>query len=259
MKNGPRDEPTGYGRPPVEHQFKKGVSGNPKGRPKRPKPPQVTDPLHFAAQPANQIWLEEAYRPVTIREDGKSVTMPLIQAVIRRCLMSAASSNDRFAQRAILQHVGEVEKSIREGRIECFQSMLRYKSEQKALLEEAAAGGYSLPEPVPHPDDIILDLELGIAHISGPRTEHEKAQFELLLAYREDAQFTVTESASAFARARKGQRKQEWLGSWKSAQRRYDKINDNLPKRYRVNLKDRCRDEDASRSGSQQTRPWPGE
>lgn len=39
---GPADYKVGYGKPPLHSRFKKGQSGNPKGRPKKPKPDAAT-------------------------------------------------------------------------------------------------------------------------------------------------------------------------------------------------------------------------
>ena len=66
----------GYGRPPAEHRFQKGRSGNPGGRPQQSKnKPRQFDP---AGQPTDNLILEEAYRPVTIREGERTIELPAI-------------------------------------------------------------------------------------------------------------------------------------------------------------------------------------
>ena len=65
----------GYAKPPAKSQFKPGQSGNVKGRPrKKPKPsgvPQGWD------QRYKNIFLEEAYRTILIREGDKTIKIPL--------------------------------------------------------------------------------------------------------------------------------------------------------------------------------------
>jgi|GEM_PF-6172724 len=93
----------GYGRPPKETQYRKGQSGNPKGKPKgtrsRPRPP---------AERLASLMLEEAYRPVTINEDGREITLPMAQAVFRS-LAAAASRGEARAQAMFLKLVSATE------------------------------------------------------------------------------------------------------------------------------------------------------
>src|ERR1700730_16482126 len=88
------DEPreqyaVGFGKPPVEGRFKKGTSGNPKGRRK-------------GSQNALSMYREIAYELVNVSENGQTKTMTRIKAALYR-LMSKALLGDLRAMRAILE------------------------------------------------------------------------------------------------------------------------------------------------------------
>ena len=90
-----RRHPTvGYGHPPEAHRFKPGQSGNPRGRPKGAT-------AHTPAQQLKRltkIVLEEAARPIPLRDGDRTVTVPMLEAIIRRLAVDAAKGEPR-AQR----------------------------------------------------------------------------------------------------------------------------------------------------------------
>lgn len=94
----------GYGRPPVEHRFKKGRSGNPKGRPKA-SPNEVENDL-------SQLILREARRPVRILENGRPRRLTAQQAIVRRMFVSGMTGDPRSA-RISMELVRTAEKSAK--------------------------------------------------------------------------------------------------------------------------------------------------
>jgi hypothetical protein len=72
---------TGYMKPPKQNQFKKGKSGNPKGRPKQIENPYL-------------VLQKVLKRKVQIKNDGRKI--PLYEALMRR-LKELAISGDRRA------------------------------------------------------------------------------------------------------------------------------------------------------------------
>jgi Family of unknown function (DUF5681) len=87
----------GYGRPPLHSRFRRGKSGNPTGRPRRGE-----------ADRAQMLIWKEAYRLLTVREGDKVTRMPVLQAVWRSLLASAAKGNVS-AVRAVIKFVHDVE------------------------------------------------------------------------------------------------------------------------------------------------------
>jgi hypothetical protein len=75
----------GYGRPPRETRFQPGRSGNPRGRPKKPKSIQ-------------ERFERELARKVAVREDGRVRKIPKIDLWVRRVVADAIKSSHQASR-----------------------------------------------------------------------------------------------------------------------------------------------------------------
>lgn len=105
IKAPPKDA-VGYGRPPKQHQFKPGQSGNPKGRPK-------------GAPTLQEIMAKEATKHVKIKQGENIVTVSKMEALARR-VFSKALEGDLAAARVIFQLAAEPEAAANAGSEEPF-------------------------------------------------------------------------------------------------------------------------------------------
>lgn len=78
----------GYGKPPKNTQFKKGKSGNPRGRPPKDKNPKVwnIDDLRLKV-------LAIGNHPVNVTIDGEQLPMPTILAIYTQLYKKALTGN----------------------------------------------------------------------------------------------------------------------------------------------------------------------
>jgi hypothetical protein len=241
----------GYGKPPVEHRFKKGQSGNPLGRPRKERSAAARHPanrLLGSHEPTNQLILEEAYRLVKVR-DGETVReMPVNQAVLRAMLQNALKGN-RLAQRDFTMLLRTIEAEQKALQTQYFQELASYKWDAEKEIARCRQLGVEPPAMVPHPDDIRLDFNTGTALVEGPFSREDKEQFDKLVERRDLAAAEVANAASSYKRSRSAFKKTMWMSEWLHEQRLFDIINDRLPDRYRTHLEHRNYSEGASRPG----------
>jgi hypothetical protein len=136
----------GKGKPPKEHQWPKGQSGNPRGRPKKAVG-GLSDP------DVGEIILAEGSKTITLTEGGKPCTMPAIQAATRAMLVSAIKGNSH-AQRSFVQMVANAQTQQQKRQEEEIVTALALKIQLEALRNQwLAKGRHEMDMPL-HPADI---------------------------------------------------------------------------------------------------------
>jgi hypothetical protein len=125
----------GYGKPPVEHQFRKGQSGNPNGRPRKPRPKPVDHPEAVA-----EVLTAVLSRKTRVKIDGKTVEVTLFEAIMLRLVNDAAMGKDRAVKQVLLLRNEAINRSA--------NSEMELSPAGRAVLEEALAQ-YGSPDNDP--------------------------------------------------------------------------------------------------------------
>jgi hypothetical protein len=166
---------TGYKRPPRHSQFRKGQSGNPKGRPK------VEKVSGFVS--AFALTLKEAERTITVREGDKVNQISTIEAV-HRAQSAAALKGSAYAQKHIIETYQRAERARRCEIRESNEWWSGYVRDQRDAHAHAIRNGLPAPTTLPHPDDVVIDSERGVSFI-GPFDEASADRLLTTLAMRD--------------------------------------------------------------------------
>src|SRR5690606_18262534 len=98
--------------------------------------------------------------------------------------------------------VRQVEDRKANEHLTAMENAFEYKQKWTAELERRRKFGIEEPDPVPHPDDIIIDMRTGHVRTDGPLDEREKRDWDERLARRAAAQEEVNAFAERYRRAR---------------------------------------------------------
>ena len=100
--------------------------------------------------------LDEATRPVTVREGDKVSEIPAMQALIRT-MFRAAAQGDTKAGRQLLEVIARAETGRTASALEILEHAIQYKEKYGPIFEQREREGLDPLDIYPHPDDLIIN------------------------------------------------------------------------------------------------------
>lgn len=205
----------GYGRPPAEHRFRPGESGNPRGRPKgaKNKLPRLNE------ERLKSIVMAEAYRGIKVNDGVRQVTIPMAQAVMRAIAMKAVKGDHR-SQRLFSELLNETERANKALHDAWMDTALDYKKAWERDIARARQLGLPEPDPVPHPDHIDIDMRTGEVVIDDPFTPKQREAGRQLVQVIFDTDEEIGHFEQALKRSRNAEGRAHLAELIRTAQRR---------------------------------------
>lgn len=162
------DRKVGKGKPPPQHRFKPGQSGNPKGRPRKKRIPSTLELLdpHVATVVAHIEGTIERRTP-----NGKVERVSRYDLALDSLFRQAAKGDLRATNDYLA--IGKAAKdAARDAREEQYLHASSYRGRWLLEFVRADAEGKELPKIYPDPRDIILHPDLTV-EIVGPINEEQ--------------------------------------------------------------------------------------
>ena len=136
---------------------------------------------------------EEAYRTIKISDGRRQVTIPMAKAVVRALAVNAARGQLR-SQQLFASLLSQTERANKALSDEWLQTAIEYKRAWDAeLVRRTRLGFTGLPDPLPHPDDIVIDMKAGAVRIKGPMTKEEKIEWDRMWDQVEECDRSIAE------------------------------------------------------------------